>query len=286
MPRGAQVIYPKDLGAILIAADIGPGQRVLEAGVGSGALSMTVLRAGASIVGYELREDFAERAKANVAATWVPTFSLPGRDPRRDRGHRRDRPRPDPARHARAPQGRRRVPPRPFARGASSWPICPPSTRPRCCVRRSTMTTCRSVSPRRRRSCGAPGTSRPARSVPTTAWSATPDSSPPRGGWTADSGRGCRRLHRGPLTTAATAVRPAPRHRSGRTPRRRGAAVLRDAGLPGRPAAPQHRGLEASTAGSWRGIPRFREGRGRSGSGLRMPRGSPTRNCGRCWAGR
>jgi tRNA (adenine57-N1/adenine58-N1)-methyltransferase len=68
MPRGAQVIYPKDLGAILMAADIAPGQRVLEAGVGSGALSMTVLRAGASIVGYELREDFAERARANVAA--------------------------------------------------------------------------------------------------------------------------------------------------------------------------------------------------------------------------
>jgi tRNA (adenine57-N1/adenine58-N1)-methyltransferase len=72
MPRGAQVIYPKDLGAILIAADIGPGQRVLEAGVGSGALSMTVLRAGASIVGYELREDFAERAKENVAAALGP----------------------------------------------------------------------------------------------------------------------------------------------------------------------------------------------------------------------
>jgi tRNA (adenine57-N1/adenine58-N1)-methyltransferase catalytic subunit len=69
MPRGAQVIYPKDLGAILIAADIGPGQRVLEAGVGSGALSMTVLRTGASVVGYELREDFAERAQANVRAT-------------------------------------------------------------------------------------------------------------------------------------------------------------------------------------------------------------------------
>jgi tRNA (adenine57-N1/adenine58-N1)-methyltransferase len=68
MPRGAQVIYPKDLGAILIAADIAPGQRVLEAGVGSGALSMTVLRAGASIVGYELREDFADRARANVVA--------------------------------------------------------------------------------------------------------------------------------------------------------------------------------------------------------------------------
>ena len=72
MPRGAQVIYPKDLGAILIAADIGPGQRILEAGVGSGALSMTVLRAGAAVVGYELREDFAQRARANVAAALGP----------------------------------------------------------------------------------------------------------------------------------------------------------------------------------------------------------------------
>ncbi len=68
MPRGAQVIYPKDLGAILLAADIGPGHRVLEAGVGSGALSMALLRAGASVIGYELREDFAARARANVGA--------------------------------------------------------------------------------------------------------------------------------------------------------------------------------------------------------------------------
>jgi tRNA (adenine57-N1/adenine58-N1)-methyltransferase catalytic subunit len=68
MPRGAQVIYPKDLGQILMLADIFPGARVLEAGVGSGALSMTMLRAGAEIVGYELRADFAARAKANVAA--------------------------------------------------------------------------------------------------------------------------------------------------------------------------------------------------------------------------
>jgi tRNA (adenine57-N1/adenine58-N1)-methyltransferase catalytic subunit len=66
MPRGAQVIYPKDLGAILLLADIGPGVRVLESGVGSGALSMTMLRAGATIVGYELREDFANRARGNV----------------------------------------------------------------------------------------------------------------------------------------------------------------------------------------------------------------------------
>lgn len=68
MPRGAQVIYPKDLGAILIEADIFPGANVLEAGVGSGALSMALLRAGAEVVGYELREDFAERALSNVEA--------------------------------------------------------------------------------------------------------------------------------------------------------------------------------------------------------------------------
>ncbi|HUO47602.1 MAG TPA: tRNA (adenine-N1)-methyltransferase [Acidimicrobiales bacterium] len=68
MPRGAQVIYPKDLGAILVAADIGPGLRVLEAGVGSGALSMTMLRAGAEVVGYERRGDFATKAVENVTA--------------------------------------------------------------------------------------------------------------------------------------------------------------------------------------------------------------------------
>ena len=68
MPRGAQVIYPKDLGPILMHADIFPGARVLESGVGSGALSMAMLRAGAEIIGYELREDFAERAQENVEA--------------------------------------------------------------------------------------------------------------------------------------------------------------------------------------------------------------------------
>jgi tRNA (adenine57-N1/adenine58-N1)-methyltransferase catalytic subunit len=68
MPRGAQVIYPKDLAPICMLGDIGPGVRVLESGVGSGALSMTMLRWGAEIVGYELREDFANRARANVRA--------------------------------------------------------------------------------------------------------------------------------------------------------------------------------------------------------------------------
>jgi tRNA (adenine57-N1/adenine58-N1)-methyltransferase catalytic subunit len=66
MPRGAQVIYPKDLGPLLVLADIFPGARVLEAGVGSVALSIALLRAGASVTGYELRDDFARVARKNV----------------------------------------------------------------------------------------------------------------------------------------------------------------------------------------------------------------------------
>ncbi|MFM8305012.1 MAG: tRNA (adenine-N1)-methyltransferase [Actinomycetota bacterium] len=69
MPRGAQVIYPKDLGPILVHADVFPGARVLESGVGSGALTMTLLRAlgpHGHVLGYELREDFADRARRNV----------------------------------------------------------------------------------------------------------------------------------------------------------------------------------------------------------------------------
>jgi tRNA (adenine57-N1/adenine58-N1)-methyltransferase len=69
MPRGAQVIYPKDLGPILVLADVFPGARVLESGVGSGALTMALLRAvgpAGSVVGYEVRPDFAARAQRNV----------------------------------------------------------------------------------------------------------------------------------------------------------------------------------------------------------------------------
>jgi tRNA (adenine57-N1/adenine58-N1)-methyltransferase catalytic subunit len=69
MPRGAQVIYPKDIGPILILADIFPGARVLESGVGSGALSSALLRAvgpTGSVTGYEIRDDFAQRAVQNV----------------------------------------------------------------------------------------------------------------------------------------------------------------------------------------------------------------------------
>lgn len=82
MPRGAQVVYPKDLGPILILADVFPGARVLEAGVGSGALSMTLLRCGADVVGYEVRADFAAKATANVSSFLGP--GMPYRVEERD----------------------------------------------------------------------------------------------------------------------------------------------------------------------------------------------------------
>lgn len=71
MPRGAAVVYPKDAAHILIQTDIFPGARVLEAGAGSGALSIFLLRAvGATgrVYSYERRPEFAEIARRNVAA--------------------------------------------------------------------------------------------------------------------------------------------------------------------------------------------------------------------------
>ncbi len=69
MPRGAQVIYPKDLAMVMFWADIFPGARVLEAGMGSGALTLALLRAvgpAGKVISYEQREDFARRALANI----------------------------------------------------------------------------------------------------------------------------------------------------------------------------------------------------------------------------
>src|SRR5699024_9871778 len=71
MPRGATVVYPKDSAQIVQVADIFPGAHVLEAGVGSGALSISLLRAvgeRGTLHSYELREEFAEIARANVDA--------------------------------------------------------------------------------------------------------------------------------------------------------------------------------------------------------------------------
>ncbi|GAA3946060.1 tRNA (adenine-N1)-methyltransferase [Microbacterium soli] len=69
MPRGAAIVYPKDSAQIVMQADIFPGAVVVEAGVGSGALSLALLRAiGAEgrLTSFERREDFAEVAKANA----------------------------------------------------------------------------------------------------------------------------------------------------------------------------------------------------------------------------
>lgn len=69
MPRGAQVIYPKDSAQIIHEGDIFPGARVLEAGAGSGALTLSLLRAvgpEGRVVSYELRDDHAEHARRNV----------------------------------------------------------------------------------------------------------------------------------------------------------------------------------------------------------------------------
>lgn len=70
MPRGAQVIYPKDAAQIVHEGDVFPGARVLEAGAGSGALTCSLLRAvgpEGQVISYELRDDHAEHAKRNVA---------------------------------------------------------------------------------------------------------------------------------------------------------------------------------------------------------------------------
>ena len=69
MPRGATIVYPKDAAMIVGFADIYPGARVLEAGVGSGALTLSLLRAVGSnglVHSVERREEFAEIASANV----------------------------------------------------------------------------------------------------------------------------------------------------------------------------------------------------------------------------
>ena len=71
MPRGAQVIYPKDVGPIVTYADVFPGARALEAGTGSGALTIALCRAvgnEGTVVSYEVRDEHRDKAVANVEA--------------------------------------------------------------------------------------------------------------------------------------------------------------------------------------------------------------------------
>ncbi|MFQ5543696.1 MAG: tRNA (adenine-N1)-methyltransferase [Nitrospiria bacterium] len=75
MPRGAQVLYPKDLAIILMWADVYPGATVVEAGIGSGALTLPLLQAvgeKGQVVAYEIREDFATCALKNLKAYLTP----------------------------------------------------------------------------------------------------------------------------------------------------------------------------------------------------------------------
>jgi tRNA (adenine57-N1/adenine58-N1)-methyltransferase catalytic subunit len=79
MPRGAQVLYPKDLALIPMWADVYPDARVFEAGTGSGALTMALLRAVGPrglVVTYEAREDFARTAMTNIERYMGPVSNL------------------------------------------------------------------------------------------------------------------------------------------------------------------------------------------------------------------
>jgi tRNA (adenine57-N1/adenine58-N1)-methyltransferase len=85
LPRAAQVIYPKDTGPLLVWGDVGPGATVIEGGVGAGAFTIALLRAvgpEGRVISYELREDFAMRARRNVADFFgaAPQWELKVRD--------------------------------------------------------------------------------------------------------------------------------------------------------------------------------------------------------------
>lgn len=80
MKRGAQVIYPKDIGLIMIYADIFPGATVVEAGVGSGSLTLALARAVGNdgrVISYEIREDHLDNARENISAWYESSGGKP-----------------------------------------------------------------------------------------------------------------------------------------------------------------------------------------------------------------
>ncbi|MGH7787284.1 MAG: tRNA (adenine-N1)-methyltransferase [Candidatus Binatia bacterium] len=85
LPRKAQVIYPKDIGPILLWGDIGPGMRVFEVGTGPGALTIAMLRAvgpTGEVISYEVRPEFIDMARGNVAQFFgaAPNWTIKLRD--------------------------------------------------------------------------------------------------------------------------------------------------------------------------------------------------------------
>jgi tRNA (adenine57-N1/adenine58-N1)-methyltransferase len=81
LPRNAQVIYPKDVGPILLWGDIAPGLRVVEVGTGPGAMTIALLRAvgeSGHVTSYEIRPDFADMARRNVTTFFgnAPNWTL------------------------------------------------------------------------------------------------------------------------------------------------------------------------------------------------------------------
>ena len=162
MPRGAAVIYPKDAAQILAPADVFPGAHVVEAGVGSGALTCSLLRAvgpAGRVTSYERREEFAEVARSNVTQFFGtddtgqghPAWTLRLGDLAEELPASGDRSGPDHPRHA----GAVGVPGRDRRRAAARGHRARTSRPPPSCPSSSRRSGCTAASPSRR--VGVPG---------------------------------------------------------------------------------------------------------------------------------